>query len=79
MILMFGGGFEARKKGKKHFVNLAEEAISKKTSGHPITTVYASQIVPLRASINYILLVKGFLCSEVFNTDSCVKATLQHL
>ncbi len=59
-------------------MNLAEEATQRKPLAMPETLrLYASQILHFLASINYILLVNGFLCSKVFNTDSCLKATLK--
>lgn len=48
-------------------MNLAEEA---KPLAIPETLrLYASQILPFLASINYILLVNGFLYSKVFTTQ----------
>lgn len=56
-------------------MNLAEEA---KPLAIPETLrLYASQILPFLASINYISLVNGLLYLKVFNTDSCLKATLK--
>lgn len=63
---------------KKYFMNLAEGATQRKPLAMPETLrLYASQILPFLANINYILLVGRFLCSKVFNTDSCLKATLK--